>query len=126
MKISRPAKLVVVIEDDPLVLEATGSLLRSWGFDVLAARCFSEARTQLEKMRRRPDLIVSDYRLSRGETGIEAIERLRDAFEIPALLITGDAACPTGQDDASYQMLQKPVNAERFRAALLEACTPRL
>ncbi len=31
MKMSRASKLVVVIEDDPLVLEATEGLLRSWG-----------------------------------------------------------------------------------------------
>ena len=38
MKTSRSAldaKLVVVIEDDPLVLEATAGLLRSWGCQVV-------------------------------------------------------------------------------------------
>ena len=32
------AKLVVVIDDDPLILEATEGLLRSWGCCVVAAR----------------------------------------------------------------------------------------
>ena len=31
MKTPRASKLIVVIDDDPLVLEATGGLLRSWG-----------------------------------------------------------------------------------------------
>ena len=76
---SSNAKLVVVIEDDPLVLEATAGLLCSWGFKVIAAPCFENAMKQLSEAGRRPDLIVSDYRLSEGETGVDAIEGLRNA-----------------------------------------------
>jgi CheY-like chemotaxis protein len=115
-------KLVVVIDDDTLVLEATGGLLRSWGFQVVVAQCFDEALRQLGEVRRRPDLIVCDYRLSKGATGVDAIEGLRCAFEIPALLISGDASSPHCQSSRdAYQLLHKPVNAEVFRAALLDA-----
>ena len=56
------AKLVVVIEDDPLVLEATGGLLHSWGCDVVTAKSCDEALVNLAETEagRRPDLIVSD------------------------------------------------------------------
>jgi CheY-like chemotaxis protein len=37
------AKIVVVIDDNPLVLEATGGLLRSWGCCVVAAKSCDEA-----------------------------------------------------------------------------------
>src|SRR5580692_162377 len=94
MKAPRASKLVVVIEDDPLVLEATGSLLRSWGCRVVAAESYVEAMAKLCEIGQRPDLIVCDYRLPRGPTGVDAIEMLRDAFEIPALLISGDATSP--------------------------------
>jgi DNA-binding NtrC family response regulator len=120
------AKLVVVIEDDPLVLEATAGLLCSWGFKVIAAPCFANAMRQLSEVGRRPDLIVSDYRLSEGGTGVDAIEGLRNAFEIPALLISGDARCPQANvAPDGYQLLHKPVNADSFRAAVIEACVLR-
>jgi two-component system, sensor histidine kinase len=125
MKMTRSsaAKLVVVIDDDALVLEATGGLLRSWGFHVVVARSFNEALRQLGEVRRRPDLIVCDYRLSKGDSGIDAIEALRCAFEIPALLISGDSSCPQGASGSeSYQLLHKPLNAERLRTALNAAC----
>jgi len=116
------AKLVVVIEDDPLVLEATGSLLRSWGFQVVTAESYGGALARLAEIGRRPDLIVCDYRLSEGATGIDAIEGLRNAFEIPALLISGDASSPPGEDAVnSYNLLHKPVDAATFRAALVDA-----
>jgi CheY-like chemotaxis protein len=122
MKAPRAIKLVVVIDDDPLVLEATGGLLRSWGCQVVTAESCDEAMNKLFQIGRRPDLIVCDYRLPRGPTGVDAIEMLRDAFEIPALLISGDAASPQSDDGAGgYRLLHKPVNAETFRAVLVDA-----
>jgi CheY-like chemotaxis protein len=122
MKTPRASKLVVVIDDDPLVLEATGGLLRSWGFQVVAAESHAEAMMQLAQQGRRPDLIVCDYRLSEGARGVDVIERLRSAFEIPALLISGDAAAPLADTDtSSYNLLHKPLDAAKFRAALADA-----
>ena len=119
------AKLVVVIDDDPLILEATGGLLRSWGCCVVTAKSCEEALVRLAKTQagRRPDVIVSDYQLSRGLTGVDAIERLRSAFgKIPALVISADASCPPCEvGPRAYQLLYKPVNAERFHAALVDA-----
>jgi two-component system, sensor histidine kinase len=119
MKTPRANKLIVVIDDDPLVLEATSGLLRSWGCRVVAAESYGDAMTKLVEIGQRPDLIVCDYRLP-GPTGVDAIEMLRDAFEIPALLISGDAASPPS-DDGGYRLLHKPLNAEKFRAVLVDA-----
>lgn len=122
-RVARSTKLIVVIDDDPLVLEATGGLLRSWGCRVIAAESYGEAITRLAKIGGRPDLIVCDYRLSHGSTGVDAIESLRNAFEIPALLISGDVnslSCETVPE--GYCLLHKPVNAETFRAAVVNAC----
>ena len=119
------AKLVVVIDDDPLVLEATEGLLRSWGCSVVAAESCDEALVRLAETEagRRPDLIVSDYQLPRGLTGADAIERLRSAFgKIPALLISADASSPQCEvGPRAYHLLYKPVNAERLHAALVDA-----
>jgi CheY-like chemotaxis protein len=126
MKTSRASKLVVVIDDDPLVLEATRGLLRSWGCRVVAAESYGEAVVKLSEIGLRPDLIVCDYRLPKGPTGVDAIEMLRHAFEIPALLISGDATSPKGDDEVGgYRLLHKPVNAETFRAVLMDASVLR-
>jgi CheY-like chemotaxis protein len=132
MKATRTApvvKLVVVIEDDPLILEATGGLLRSWGCCVVTATSCDEALVCLAETEagRQPDLIVCDYQLSRGLTGVDAIERLRSAFgKIPALLISADASSPRCEvGPSSYHLLYKPVNPERFHAALVDASVLR-
>ena len=58
MSAGNVGKLVVVIDDDPLVVEATGSLLRTCGYQVVAATSYSEAMDHLSKLGRRADLIV--------------------------------------------------------------------
>lgn len=121
MKPLRAGKLVVVIDDDPMVLEATEGLLRVWGCRVVAAQSCSEAMTKLLEIGQRPDLIVCDYRFPQGPTGVDAIEILRNAFAIPALLISGDAASPEPDDGGDYRLLHKPLNAETFRAVLVDA-----
>lgn len=116
------SKLVVVIDDDPLVLEATDGLLRSWGCQVVTADSYNTALSRLAELRQRPDLIVCDYRLAEGATGIDVIAGLRSAYEIPALLISGDPASPSDTSVGNgYHLLHKPFDAPRFRAALVGA-----
>src|SRR4029077_1051909 len=122
MKAPRARKLVVVIDDDPLILEATGGLLRSWGCQVVTAESCGEAIKELSEIGRRPDLIVCDYRLPEGPTGVDTIEILRSAFEIPALLISAEInPLPAEAQPGGCHLLRKPVNAAAFRAALVDA-----
>jgi CheY-like chemotaxis protein len=113
-------KLIVVIDDDPLVLEGMGGLFRSWGYHLLVAGTDGEALAGVVDRNRPPDLIVSDYHLSGGKTGIQVIERLRRAFcaEIPAFLVSGDTSPELlRQARASgYHLLHKPVDPMTLRA----------
>ena len=112
-------KLVVVIEDDPLVLEGMGGLFRSWGYDLVTAGADGDALAGLADRDHLPDLIVSDYHL-RGKTGIEVIEGLRRALcaEIPAFLISGDTSPELLREARAngYYMLHKPVDPMALRA----------
>jgi CheY-like chemotaxis protein len=76
---------------------------------------------KLSEIGQRPDLIVCDHRLPRGPSGIDAIEMLRGAFEIPALLVSADPTLPECNDGGSYRLLHKPVSAALFRAMLVDA-----
>jgi signal transduction histidine kinase len=116
---SLAGKLIVVIDDDPLVLDSTGGLLRSWGCRVIAAESDQDALAQRAS---KPDLIISDYRLRNGRTGIDAIARLREAFgsDIPAFLISGDILPERLQDAQKngYQLLHKPLAPMSLRAVM--------
>jgi signal transduction histidine kinase len=115
-------KLIVVIDDDALVLDGMAGLLRSWGCRVIAARSAQEALTGLTKEEGSPDLVISDFHLSGGKTGIGAIEELRAAFDlpIPAFLVSGDIS-PALLEEArrrGYHLLHKPVDPMTLRTML--------
>ena len=87
-------RLVVMIEDEPAVQSGLEVLLKSWGasvisFDSLQA-CQQWAQAA-EPTMLQPDLIIADYRLESGHTGIEAIRALRGMLDqpIPAIVVTG-------------------------------------
>ena len=80
-------KLVVVIDDDPLVLEGMGGLIRSWGCSVVTGSTDSAVLDGLAKYNEPPNVIISDYRLRDGETGIEVIARLRRILTAPEFLL---------------------------------------
>jgi signal transduction histidine kinase/CheY-like chemotaxis protein len=113
-------KLVLVIDDDPLVLEGMGGLFRSWGCHVVTADTNDTALAALAGFNNAPALIVSDYHLPSGKTGIETIEQLRVALasKIPAFLISGDTN-PESLREAQakgFHLLHKPVEPMALRA----------
>jgi len=115
-------RLIVVIDDDALVLDGMRGILLSWGCRVVTGASDTAALAQLAQEGGQPDLIISDFQLANGRTGIEAIERLRGARDaaIPAFLISGDTA-PERLREASasgYQLVHKPVPPMVLRTML--------
>lgn len=118
-------KLIVVIDDDPLVLDGMGSLIKSWGCGVVTGSSESAVLDGLSRCGAPPDAIISDYRLRDGKTGIEAIARLREAVAapIPAFLMSGDTDLDVvRQAQASgLALLHKPVEPAALRTMLADA-----
>jgi signal transduction histidine kinase/integral membrane sensor domain MASE1/CheY-like chemotaxis protein len=115
-------KVILVIDDAPIVLEGTSGLLGKWRCSVVTAGSDEAALIQLAEREQRPDLIISDYHLANGKTGVEAIERIGAAFgaSIPAILISGDTAPERLRDakEKGYILLHKPVEPGRLRAVM--------
>jgi two-component system, sensor histidine kinase len=115
-------KRVMVIDDDVLVLDGMRGILQSWGCRVQTAASGAAALASVADGGGQPDLIISDLRLADGESGIEIIERLREALgaTVPAFVISGDTA-PERLREASaggYHLLQKPVSPMTLRTTL--------
>ena len=119
-------KYVMVIDDDRLVRDGMGGILKSWGCEVVTVESGEAALAQSAAHRRKPDLVISDLRLAGGRSGIEAIELIRGELggepgcAIPAFLISGDTA-PGRLREAragGFHLLHKPVTPMRLRAML--------
>jgi signal transduction histidine kinase/ActR/RegA family two-component response regulator len=121
-------KLVLVIDDDPLVLEGMSGIFRKWGCRVITADSDSKALKAAIEQDDLPDLIISDYHLADGRTGIETIEWLRGELSapIPAFLISGDTDPATLHEAKvkGFHLLHKPVNPMALRAMFNQAVKP--
>lgn len=113
---------VVVVDDEVAILDATRTLLETWGCEVVTAASGTEAIQRLGSSARVPDVLMCDYRLRSHEDGISVVEALRAEFneDIPAMLITGDTGPERIREiEASgLLVLHKPLREEQLRASL--------
>ena len=72
-----------------------------------------------------PDVILADYNLDNGDTGIAAIRALRAAAgqPVPAVMVTAQRDARIARDcaDEGVALVEKPVGADELAAALLQA-----
>ena len=113
---------VVCLENDPLVLDGMQQLLQTMGAAVSAVA----AREQLLALcggGLQPDIVLADYHLDDGDTGLNAVQALRkhSGFETPCIIISADDSdvIRDRAKAAGYRFLPKPVNATRLRALVL-------
>ena len=122
--ITLQGRRILVIEDEPAVREGLTVLLETWGAEVDA---FDEMRTLQAWLgaapRTPPDLLLVDYRLPQGQTGIDALGLLRAHWSgrtLPAIMITGSSL--GGHEDEAgkhdFHLLIKPVLPNKLRAMI--------
>ncbi len=117
--------LVLFVEDDPAVIDATTMLFEASGVGFKTA---TDGRTAVELVAAGavPDLIVCDYRLP-GMNGVEVIQRVRTILgrDVPAVVMTGDTSAR--DIEAAHlphcTVLHKPVDTDRL-LSLVEGCLP--
>ena len=114
--------LVIVIDDDEMVRLGITALLESWGYNILDTASGPQALVALQGRRRAPDLIVSDYRLSKEKNGIDAIRAIRSLFgeKIPAILLTGETTreCSAEAAVKDITVVHKPISPSQLNAAV--------
>jgi len=79
--------VILLVEDEPFVREATGSILEHAGFDVLPAENAREAMKVYEESDRRIDLVMTDMVLP-GQTGLQLGQDLRAHSQEVVVLVT--------------------------------------
>jgi signal transduction histidine kinase len=114
---------IVIVEDEPAVLDGLQVLLRSWGAEVQGFETVEAVEHWLTTRPPAPDLLIVDYRLPEGRTGIDAIQALRaglDRPQMPAIVVTGSALAGHEREaqQHQYHLMFKPVVPARLRAMI--------
>jgi two-component system, chemotaxis family, CheB/CheR fusion protein len=80
--------VVLVLDDDPGIVALQRRALERAGYVVDSATSEEAALEQVH--RRRPDLLLLDYRLAGTASGVDVYRRLcAEGFDLPAVLVTG-------------------------------------
>jgi len=123
-------RVVLLIEDDPLVLEGNEAMLEDWGCSSVGAASISEAVRAVGDKGVVPDVILADFHLRGKETGPEAVAAVNELLLQPvnAIILTGDTDLGRIEQASASGLfvLHKPVEPERLRAAILEAIRTEL
>lgn len=110
---------VLVVDDEATVRQSTRLLLQELGCTVLVAEGVADAREVAGSVSL--DLVLSDLRLREGDSGVAAIEAVRELQPgVAAVLVTGDTAPERLRDlEASgLRLLFKPVSLEQLLSVL--------
>jgi signal transduction histidine kinase/CheY-like chemotaxis protein len=117
-------RLMLVVEDEAAVREGLVVLLKAWGASVLAFHSVAALQGWLaSEPDEAPDLLIVDYRLPQGSTGLEALAAARAYWpkrKLPAIVVTGSTIGGHESEAAEhdFHLLIKPVLPNKLRAMI--------
>jgi CheY-like chemotaxis protein/anti-sigma regulatory factor (Ser/Thr protein kinase) len=118
---------ILLVDDHTGVREATAMLLRGEGFEVQCAASLAEAGAALRE-NPQVDLVISDYHLQKGETGIEVIAAARQVAgeHLPAVLVSGDISSTLSSVEATdrLRVASKPIRSHKLLSLIRELLAP--
>ncbi len=113
-------KYVLIVDDDPDMVETVGMMLESKGYEVGKAYDGIEGEESIRK--RRPDVLVLDVMMPRknGYVLCAELKKNKETMDIPIILLTavGEAVPTTtyshadGKATAAEDYIAKPVDAQ--------------
>jgi two-component system, sensor histidine kinase len=112
---------ILLVEDHPIALDATRSLLEAHGYRVTSATCVAEA---IERTRDHHDLdlLITDYHLTGTDTGKQVVAAVRAlcGSDLKAIVLTGDTGSAVHQFDGDSGLcwMAKPVRAAQLLTLL--------
>ena len=119
---------ILVIDNEPAVLESMQLLLERWGCEVITVGSEAQALEMLEHTGRIPAIILADYHLDNERTGYDAVHGVRRYLgrDIPAAIITADRSDDTRRllRAQCLPVLNKPVKPNRLRALVASLLAP--
>ncbi len=119
--LSLAGRHILVLDDEPMIVDALARMLRDDGATVTAASSAEEASDALSGDRQ-VDLAVIDLQLEKGIDGLDLITRWRQGREtrLPALIVTGatDPKTLARLQSSGVAWLTKPVAVPALRATV--------
>ncbi|MCV6589821.1 MAG: PAS-domain containing protein [Marinobacterium sp.] len=112
-----------VIDNEQAICEGMATLLTGWGCDVVTARSAEHLQQQLDVRQAEVSLVIADYHLDDGHSGLELVDWISSQREsmAPVLMITANHSPELKEIIRlqGYQLMHKPVKPLKLKMALL-------
>ncbi len=119
-----PKQRVLLVDDEPDILELLELALRKMGLEVDKAACVRDAMRELSK--RRYDLCLTDMRMPDGD-GLQVVQYIAQAnLDVPVAVITAHGNMENAVialKAGAFDYLSKPVSLDQLRTLVKSALT---
>jgi two-component system, NtrC family, response regulator AtoC len=110
---------VLVVDDEPLILQSVGGILERRGYDVVMAASGAEALTRFREDR--PDIVVLDLVLGDAD-GLDLLQRFRaEVAETKVVVMSAHGSIKSAVSSmklGAYDFIKKPFDLEEIVAAV--------
>jgi len=117
---------ILIVDDEPSILQSLGGLLADEGFEVLTASNGYEALKQIEQ--ESPDLVLLDIWMP-GLDGIDTLQEIKKNNPyIQVIIITGHGTIETAvraTKMGAYDLIEKPLSIDKIIVAINNALNYR-
>jgi CheY-like chemotaxis protein len=120
---TRKRKLVLVVDDEPIITETLTDILHHEGFDVVAA---SDGLAAVETaINLKPDIVLADVAMPRLN-GVEAAKRVMAVLPKTRIILfsgqaeTADLLAEARREGFEFEVLAKPVKPQQLLLTLRE------
>ena len=118
------------VDNEQEILDGMHGQLSKWGAQPLIATTMADALTQLDSASSMPSLLLIDYHLNDGVTGLDVIDALRRkaGVNLPAAILTANYTTEVADlvREAGHALLHKPVKPAALRALINRLLTRRV
>ncbi|SMX32644.1 PAS-domain containing protein [Maliponia aquimaris] len=116
--------IVLLVENDEELRRALGLLIERWGGSVLDAGSVEEAQALLHDIGILPDVLLADYHLGKGQTGVDLVRQLRARNAgLPARVMSADRSSDLQAlcEQVQVGLMTKPIDTEALEVFLYTA-----
>ena len=112
---------VLIIEDEPIIAADIESLVEDLGHTVdNIAATQTQAVKAASKIK--PGLVLADVQLADGSSGIDAVDDILKAYDVPVIFITAfPERLLTGDKPEPAYLISKPFKPDNVKAAISQA-----
>ena len=113
------SKRILIIDDEVSIQESLSGILQDEGFTPLCASTAEEGLALLED--EQVDLILLDIWMGKNMDGMTALEKIKDRFSLPVIMISGHGTIETAVQatrKGAFDFIEKPLSYDKIILAI--------